>query len=93
LPHIFERFYQADSARSGGGAGLGLSIARWIVEDHDGRISAHNNDHGGATLAIELPLAPDANEAPDEAAHPRSDTAETAPAAPASSPVTAASSE
>jgi signal transduction histidine kinase len=68
LPHVFERFYQADSARSGGGAGLGLSIARWVVEDHGGTISASNNDHGGATLAIDLPLVPDTSEVPDDAA-------------------------
>jgi signal transduction histidine kinase len=58
LQRIFDRFYQADVARSRGGSGLGLSIAGWIVAEHGGRISAHNNDHGGATVSIELPLLP-----------------------------------
>ncbi|HEY7466117.1 MAG TPA: HAMP domain-containing sensor histidine kinase [Dehalococcoidia bacterium] len=62
LPHVFDRFYQADVARSKGGSGLGLSIARWIVDEHGGRISAHNNDHGGATVVVELPASPPALE-------------------------------
>ena len=57
LPHIFDRFYQADTSRGGQEAGLGLSIASWIVEDHQGHISARNNDHGGATFLVELPAA------------------------------------
>jgi signal transduction histidine kinase len=56
LPHIFDRFYQADTARSGGGAGLGLAIARWIVQEHGGRIEVHNNPRGGATFRVEFPL-------------------------------------
>lgn len=57
LARIFDRFYQADSARSSGGAGLGLAIARWIVDEHGGRVTAHNNPRGGATFRVELPLA------------------------------------
>lgn len=55
VDHIFERFYQADPARTTGGAGLGLAIARWIVDQHGGRISARNNDDHGATFTVELP--------------------------------------
>ncbi len=57
LPRIFERFVQADPARSQGGAGLGLAIARWIAEEHGGSVSASNNPTGGATFSAELPLA------------------------------------
>ena len=57
LNRIFERFYQADPARAGEGTGLGLAIARWIVREHDGLIEARNNDQGGATFRVALPLA------------------------------------
>ncbi|MFN2462322.1 MAG: ATP-binding protein [Candidatus Dormibacteria bacterium] len=53
---VFERFYRSDRARVAGGAGLGLSIARWIVQQHGGRISAAANPGGrGALLRVELP--------------------------------------
>jgi two-component system OmpR family sensor kinase len=57
LDRVFERFYQADPSRSGGGAGLGLAIARWIAEAHGGRIWARNNDGPGASFFVALPLA------------------------------------
>ena len=53
---VFERFYQADKARSEPGAGLGLSIARWIVEQHHGRILAGEGRGGGAAMYVDLPL-------------------------------------
>jgi two-component system OmpR family sensor kinase len=57
-PHIFERFYRADKARSrngGGGAGLGLSIVAWIAEAHGGRVTLERTDKSGSTFRITLP--------------------------------------
>ncbi len=56
LPHIFDRFYQADHARRSG-AGLGLAIARGIVVAHGGTIEAKNRSGGGAALRFSLPAA------------------------------------
>ncbi len=55
LPHVFERFYRADAARSSPGSGLGLTIARRIVEAHDGEVRAENREGGGAAFVITLP--------------------------------------
>ncbi|HEY7636323.1 MAG TPA: ATP-binding protein [Gemmatimonadales bacterium] len=56
LPHLFERFYRADSARGReAGPGLGLTLAAAIVELHDGRISARRGRRGGLRVEIELP--------------------------------------
>ncbi|MFI5283998.1 MAG: sensor histidine kinase [Candidatus Dormibacterales bacterium] len=53
---VFERFYRADSARTGSHAGLGLSIARWLVEQHGGRIVAGESIGGGCAILVDLPL-------------------------------------
>lgn len=60
LPHVFDRFYRADASRSrraGGGSGIGLTIARALVEAHGGRIWAESNGEGqGSTFTFTLPV-------------------------------------
>ena len=55
LPHVFERFYRADSARSMSGSGLGLSIVQKVITDHGGSVTASCPPGGGTLIHIELP--------------------------------------
>jgi heavy metal sensor kinase len=59
-PHVFDRFYRVDRARSkkSGGSGLGLAITREIVEAHDGRVELKSKPDEGSTFRIILPVVP-----------------------------------
>ncbi len=63
LPHIFEHFYRGDRARGEeGGTGVGLTLAKKIVEAHGGRIRATSEPGKGSVFSIYLPIPPDARE-------------------------------
>lgn len=60
LPHVFERFYRADTARDRGhgGSGIGLAIVRAVVTEHGGTVTAHSLGRGtGTTVTVSLPAA------------------------------------
>jgi signal transduction histidine kinase len=60
LPHVFERFYQVEShlTRKHGGMGLGLSVAKVMIELHGGRIWAESTEGKGSKFTFLLPLEP-----------------------------------
>jgi signal transduction histidine kinase len=70
IQHVFDRFYRADKSRQrdSGGLGLGLAIAKSIVENHGGRIWAESPDDSGTTFVIMLPIA-HRNDHGDERSH------------------------
>jgi signal transduction histidine kinase len=58
LPHLFDRFWQADPARTrGSGPGLGLTIAAAVAEAHDGSVAAARSEMGGLNVTMHLPLS------------------------------------
>jgi two-component system OmpR family sensor kinase len=63
LPHVFERFFRADKARTrtSGGAGLGLAIVKWVAEAHGGRVEVYSAPDQGSTFTLWLPLDSEAS--------------------------------
>jgi heavy metal sensor kinase len=59
LPHLFERFYRGDKARSrqDGGFGLGLAIVKWVAESHGGTVNVSSQPGAGSTFTVILPWA------------------------------------
>ena len=59
LPRVFERFYRVDPSRSrhDGGTGIGLAIARSVVEAHGGQIQATSEPGQGSVFSFDLPVA------------------------------------
>ena len=59
IPHLFERFYRGDEARSrsAGGSGLGLAITKQWIEAHGGQVWAENSETAGARFTVRLPIA------------------------------------
>ena len=57
VSHVFERFYRGSNAAALSGSGLGLPIARWIVEKHDGSINLSSTPGDGTEVRIALPSA------------------------------------
>jgi signal transduction histidine kinase len=69
LPHVYERFYRGDPSRTRSGtsngngfdgAGLGLSIAQWIVTEHDGTMAIESQPGTGTKVSVHLPAMPSA---------------------------------
>jgi two-component system sensor histidine kinase MprB len=56
-PHVFERFYRADTARSMAGSGLGLAIVREVADAHGGTVAVEDGEGGGALIRLSLPVS------------------------------------
>lgn len=56
VAHVFDRFYRGDKARKKGGSGLGLSIAKWIIDGHEGKGSVLSFEGVGTRVTVALPL-------------------------------------
>jgi two-component system sensor histidine kinase MprB len=66
LPHVFERFYRASSARSMPGSGLGLAIVKHVVDNHGGTVTASVPPEGGTVIHIELPIVAEDEAGPED---------------------------
>jgi two-component system sensor histidine kinase KdpD len=81
LPRLFEKFYRVPRAREGSrrGTGVGMAVARGLVEAMGGDIDAHRSALGGLAVTVRLPIAPLPDEAAPDGASGRAATATTAP--------------
>jgi two-component system sensor histidine kinase MprB len=70
LPHIFDRFYRASSARALPGSGLGLAIVRRVAESHGGTVNAEAARGGGTLVRLKLPALPFSPGRPEEPPEP-----------------------
>ena len=61
LPHVFDRFYRAESSRGSDGAGLGLALVKSIVDLHGGSASIQSELSNGTTVVLRFPAAPSGN--------------------------------
>jgi signal transduction histidine kinase len=69
LPRVFDRFYRGDPARARGeGAGLGLSIARWIADAHDAPVEITSSENVGTRVEVRFPESVDGHAAPSREA-------------------------
>jgi signal transduction histidine kinase len=59
VPHVFDRFFRSDDSRTrkSGGAGLGLSIAKWIIDRHGGSVNLISRQDIGTRITVELPVS------------------------------------
>jgi len=62
LPHVFDRFYRAESSRSSDGAGLGLALVKSIVELHGGSATIRSELNQGTTVVLRFPAASSGNQ-------------------------------
>ena len=67
LPHVFDRFYRASTARTTPGSGLGLSIVAQTIKAHGGWVKAGRSAEGGAEFTIRLPGSSESPDSPGEA--------------------------
>jgi two-component system, OmpR family, sensor kinase len=76
LPHVFERFYRGDAARTGAGAGLGLAIAKTLIDAQHGTIGIESQPGRGTVMSLTLPAADirsDPTDAPKFSAYPQTE--------------------
>ncbi len=71
IPHLFDRFYRTDRARSrrSGGSGIGLTIVKWVADSHGGDVTVQSSQGEGSTFTLVLPLGEQTEPPPVKEAH------------------------